>query len=215
MNTTERVIVDKAVSDKANNIMRHLKTQFKLGKVQIGKNKINTVGVFARKNLKKGEIITYYPPHYVLHFPNGKTSKGTVVYDVIQSKLLDKGKLKKNPSFPLDLELTEEVRCDYSEDIDENYSICGDPRLIDNMDFLGHMINDALIGKSSYTDYDKADEDAYNMMNPQKNNSGLAKTGKDGLIKIIALKDINKGEEILTGYGYQYWKIYNSRNTIN
>jgi hypothetical protein len=50
--------------NKANRILDD--PVIKLNKVYVGQSRLHGLGVFAKKPIKRGEIITYYPPHYIL-----------------------------------------------------------------------------------------------------------------------------------------------------
>ena len=71
------------------------------------------------------------------------------------------------------------------------------------------MINDRAKGHSSKNNHNKKDEEIYNNIFSIVNNSGSIYI--DHLcIVIVATKDIDKDEEILMPYGYNYWIENNS-----
>lgn len=87
-----------------------------LNKVYIGKSKIEGLGVFASKNIKKGEIVSMYPSDVVRiyhgdHYCEFKSDQCQVVDD--------RHAYKTNECV-----------------------IFGDPTLLDNMNLVGNMIND-------------------------------------------------------------------------
>lgn len=165
-------------------------------KVEIKESKIHGLGVFAMQDIKKGELITYYPAHYVVLYPEGRMNKGGV------KKAYLEGKTVKDHKF----ECPENAR-DYEFEINSFYSIAGDPRIYDNLTYVGHMINDGARGHSTYEKYDEKDERIYNMVVRAKCNAQHTFIA-DGLlsVKTLAMRDIKAGEEILAPYGYGYWK---------
>jgi hypothetical protein len=92
----------------------------------------------------------------------------------------------------------------YANDITNNYSICGDPELIDDMTFVGHMVNDGICGKSVFDN--TKEHNKYDRKKLEKNNAQFVLWDQtDFLVKVIALTDIRQNEEILVSYGYDYW----------
>lgn len=143
----------------------------------IGKSKIHGSGVFAKRDINKDEIITFYPVHFVAIGTNP---------DLNYKTLLDK---RKNTSV---LSLNLENFKDYSIQFNPFISIIGDPAIIhDNS--LAHMINDGSNINGT--------EEEYN--NSIDNNSFFNISDKS--IFVRANKSIKKDEEILVSYGYKYW----------
>ena len=155
-----------------------------LKKVYLKESSVHGLGVFAQKDLKAGELITIYPPHYVLYYPQGKEAD----QNNIEAYLNDTFSQAK---------ITPELYDIYSFNVNSYYSFYGDPEIRDP-DFLGHMINDGV--KST-------DPVEYNKLFLIKNNATPVDVGKFGLtLAIMAIKDIKKDEEILIPYGVEYWK---------
>lgn len=160
---------------------------------RIGKSQIHGKGLFANCDIKKGEIITYYPAHYVIIKPNG--------YKIIDGKI-------ERISIPSSISIgTEHNEC-YTFVIDENLSICGDPEDISNSDFLAHMANDGIKYKSKNSN--RTAKEIYNDLAFKRNNSAIELLDPS-CIYIRAIKDINKDEEITTPYGYQFWINENNK----
>jgi len=143
-------------------------------------------GVFATRDIKKGDIITYYPAHYI-----------------------------QITSFPLILTKPEYTKGDKPNDeylytsIKGNYSITGHPRLTDNPYMLGHIVNDPCdeVFKREDETFGKW-VGRYLLTVSMKRNSRFTELDS-GLIAITALKDIKKDEEILIAYDIQYWGMKN------
>lgn len=154
---------------------------------------IHGKGLFAACNIRQGEIITYFPAHYVITKPNGYNSvDGEFVKNVVSSLFVDGKPHSKDHVFV----------------IDEYISICGDPDIIDNSDFLAHMANDAMIVKSK--SFGEKQNEIYETLSRVKNNS-IVELSDSSCIFLRATKDIEKDEEITNPYGYNYWVKENLR----
>jgi len=163
-----------------------------LNRTYVSTSKIDGNGLFASRKIKKGEIITFYPPHYILHYKNGNHYPNCPV-NQLDSDIVKEKQLKFNESI-----------FRYRFNINSEYSICGDPRITDCPTFLGHMINDGARGHSTRKNYNHKDEEIYNKILFFVNNSYAQYVGNSYMV-IIASKDIEKDEEILMPYGYDYW----------
>lgn len=170
-------------------------------KVYIKESKIHGLGVFAKKYIKKGSLITYYPAHYAVAFVEGrKNGERSREISIIPSKTVKARKLEfKEEYLP------------YMTDINSYYSICGDPRIHDNPGFLGHMMNDCAVGHSTLDNYNPKDEKVYMIVTMHKLNA-LIKYEPNPTCTVVveAHRDIKKDEEVLTAYGYHYWTQVNS-----
>ncbi len=167
----------------------------KNNKIYIKDSNIHGKGIFAKENIKKGTIITLYPPHYVVLYPDGRISEnnGMVTKRVWKSNIVENNNLEYNDAQHIPYEFM----------IDENFSICGDRQLINDMNFVGHMSNDG-VNYSFKNDYNKKDLNLYTKLDIKKNNSKIDIID-DIYVVIITTKDINIDDEILTRYGYDYW----------
>jgi len=144
--------------------------------VYIMKSNIHGLGVFANKDFEKGETITRYPAHYI--------------YKLNQYSIFNIN-LKHNDNFK-----------DYRYDLDDNISIIGDPRFINNMSLVGHICNDGY--KHNFETNNKKNRNKYNKKAKEYNNS-IYLPSDDGIINIVSFKNIKKDEEILVAYGFNYW----------
>ncbi len=158
-----------------------------LNKVELKNSNIHGIGVFAKQNIQKFEIITLYPGDY-LHY---KSQSGFMTLSI--------------DPFVKNLPNSHDLLKDYAFTVDDKYSICGHPNFIDNMAYVGHMINDG--AKSSRPE----DEQIYLRASIAKSNSGFVSCDfSDGTyaISIVAIRNISVGEEIFIHYGYNYWTQY-------
>lgn len=156
-------------------------------RARIGESKIHGKGIFANCDIKKGEIITYYPAHFVLLKPNGYNFVDGKIQVINVTSCFSQGR---------------DVNHNYSFVINENLSICGDPESIDNPDFLAHMANDGMIVTSCL--FGQKQSDLYEKLSLVKNNS-VIEISDSSCIFLRATNDIKEGDEITTPYGYHYW----------
>lgn len=163
--------------------------------VIVKESKIHGMGVFATSLIKKGDVITYYPPHYVLFFPRG--SQGSNEISIVNCNLAVKAGISYQDLYSFS---------DYAFKLNSHYSIVGDPRLTSDSNFLGHMVNDGAKGHSTKENYDKKDHKIYDIVSLSKMNAYFEESYDDFLhVKVIAFRDIAEGEEIFAMYGYDYW----------
>jgi hypothetical protein len=163
----------------------------KFNKTYIAKSKISGNGLFASTKINKGDIITLYPPHYIGYYKEGSYAGCKV--GLLESDIVMQNKLKFDDTI-----------WKYKMNINKKYAIYGDPRIIDCPAFLGHMINDGARGHSTKENYNHKDREIYNKITPFVNNS-YYQFIENTYVVIIAYRNIEKDEEILMPYGYDYW----------
>lgn len=168
---------------------------FILNKAEVRESPIHEKGVFATKNIKKDEVITFYPGHFGYFCSDG-------------NKLGEKNVLMvKSPSILATengLDDDNGINKKYCFELNEHYCIAGHPKLIDNPTYLGHMINDGAKSHSNINNYNSKDEELYYTESLNKRNCE-AENIKDLFIIITATRDIEKDEELFMVYGYEYW----------
>lgn len=182
-----------------------LKTMF--SRTDHGLNKPNNVilkdseihgkGVFASKDIKQGELITYYPAHYVLA-------------NIEDNEVLVPGEQVKSRG----LKFNRTIKESYSAELTRYYYVCGDPRLKNKTAFLGHMCNDGATHNCMENDDDAEDE--YDKNVGRYCNAIIKKKPlmPDLSVRVVSLKNIKEGEEILVPYGFNYWKCHNILNLV-
>jgi len=155
--------------------------------VYITASKIHGDGVFAKRDFKEGEVITFYPAHYVLETKTKKDGSDKTTIVQLNSDVTD---------------INDNIRNRYTYNVFAGLSICGDPKMKQDMTFVGHIVNDGLQSKSIR--YNEKEEQIYNEVSTVKNNSCYMDV-KRMCVCIVATRDILKDEEILVSYSYKYW----------
>lgn len=153
--------------------------------LEIKKSSIHGKGVFAKNNIHPNQVVSLYPCHGIINekfkYCEGKNSGD---YDL----------LLFNPNeYKIKLTKGSEI------------FIYGNPYIQDES-YVGHLIND------SYKDvYDLKNINKYNiknclkyMLNSIKSNNCTLVPCED-YVYVKTTKYINKGEELLTHYGYHFW----------
>lgn len=156
-----------------------------LNKNFIAKSKIEGLGAFAKRNIKKGEIVSMYPSEIVQLHCSGKS------YPTCSDRVMEKYNLSDENNMD---EYINNNRNIYK--MNENYSIAGD-HFISDTNFTGHLLNDACDGT-------KENDDMYNIMSFRHQN--CIYYPYKIFILIVACKNINKNEELLVSYQTDYWK---------
>jgi len=174
-------------------------------------------GLFASRDIKRGELIAYYPMDWVADSHLCPIQDNGDPYSTEQQKwiCIQNGAIigYGNPNMPDDAErIMNENReaaggvsnrlMDYGYSFagqDGYVHIWGDPECKHkNSWFRGHIINDGAYHKGQTQDgYDKMFQEAQ-CGDANKINCRLS-------TRITADRDIKKGEEILTAYGSDYW----------
>jgi hypothetical protein len=187
----------KTLQSFTNDQIKHRKEQLMSSKLPITINKslvkqskIHGNGLFAKVNIKKGDIITFYPCDILQYYPDKNRSKdGHKVGLICSDDLATKYKSNMN-----------HYKC-YAYDINDSYSIIGFPEINDNPSYLGHICND---GARSHNEKDK---EIYMKVTLIKSNATFHVIC-DCIVAVVAVKDINIDEEILVPYTPGYWMSY-------
>jgi len=157
-------------------------------KVIVKESPIHDRGVFATRQINKGEIITFYPCHDVEH--------DDCIFTPCNEKY-------KDFDFHYDYSITlNEAGLDMNIHSDQNeYS---------NMCLVGHIVNDPC-PKDVIEYIEKSNNTYENMLRyyietNKRENSELFRIGN--FVAVVALRDIMVDEEILAKYDYLYWKTH-------
>ena len=169
-----------------------IRLPLKLNKCRVGKSIVHNNGVFATRDIKKLELITLYPADIVKPYPDGRGTKGGLVkYGIYNSNFISE---KYHVTDRDDLRL--KLLHHYDFELSPKVSIIGNPKIIDNPAYLGHMINDNC----------NNGKDAEEYSNSLQNSNVVAKPIYDAkYITVIASRDIKCGEELFLSYGFKYW----------
>ncbi len=169
---------------------------FGLDSVIAKPSKIHGTGVFAKRNIPKDELITFYPADFIEYTPNkDRHIPGchVLVYRSVR--------FEKQFGAIFNIEVRDN---DYAYRINQTYTIIGEKTFNNDPNYLGHLINDSV--KSDSTEESNK---TYITISSQKANCKFYNL-KEGLhVAIIATKDIKKGEELFIRYGVSYWDSYN------
>ncbi len=171
---------------------------FNINKCYLSDSKIHGKGVFAKKDISEESIITFYPAHYIAIINGGvKVDEANMTKIIMCNKAMEMG-----------LKYSTDINHVYGYKLNNEYKICGDPRIIDDTDYLGHMINDGARGHASRSKPNKLDKEIYNKIVVKINNASSYYVDRF-CVAIISIRDIKKGEEILMPYSYEYWEGVN------
>lgn len=191
----------KCINNKIDNVkLEYLSNilPFELNKVEVKKSKIHGYGVFAKKNILKDKLITFYPGDIIEYLPNKDRGINDHITGVFHSK-----RFVKQFGTTCDKKFRNN---DYAYDINKNYTIIGSPYFKKDSNYMGHFINDG--AKSNSTN--KSNE-IYKTITTLKANCKFYNLKEDLHIAIISTKKIKKGEELFISYGIRYWKSYNKK----
>jgi SET domain-containing protein len=170
---------------------------FAFDKVELKKSLIHGLGVFAKQNINKDEIITFYPGDFVEYTPNEDShlpNHLTILYrsQRFENKFGEVSDLKYRDN-------------DYAFEVNSFYGIIGCNHFTDDPNYLGHFINDG--AKTNSTE--KSNEIYLQISNLKRNCK--FRIIKDLHVAIVATKNINIGEELFIRYGLNYWHSFNNK----
>ena len=167
-----------------------MKTSFNdLDMVEVRKSNIHGNGVFAKVDININEIITFYPVN-ILQLYVGND----------ESILRFSKKYKEIHGIDFINEFYKINKC-YKYNCDNRNSIIGDPDIIDNNNYLGHMINDSMSHNKT-----KKSKKIYKKLSQSQSNCEFHNLGPFQLfVPVISNKNIKKDDEIFASYGIQYW----------
>ena len=132
-------------------------------------------GLFATRDIEKGEYITTYPVCWIV-VTEGEKRSYACAEEVYGESYKDK--VVEN--------YLDEICGGYSVGLFEDFTILGDPTIRKDNRLYGHMINDL-----SLTDNEGYDD--------KKRNVAFS------FLDVHAIKDIKKGEELSICYGKDFW----------
>ena len=148
-------------------------------KIELKKHQVKGYGLFAKKLIKKGEVIAFYK--VTVYYAARYKSPTNNIYTFNVYKL-DGNENKR-----------------YIGDIDNNSF----PKPINNISFLAPFANEPSEKENEVIN----SEMDYNLDENYKNRK-IVKVGDTLIYNLIALKNIKKGEEVLWYYGDEYVRDY-------
>jgi SET domain-containing protein len=170
---------------------------FELDNVLLKSSNTHGRGLFANKNINKGDLITFYPCDILEYYPNNDRYKDGHITGLFPS--IEYAKKYGNQK--------ENFLNYYCFEIDLKYAIFGHPSFDTDKNYMGHFINDGAKSNSS----EKADK-IYSIISLKKANCEFYILKGELHVAIIASKDILEGEELFIHYGIPYWNSYNKNN---
>lgn len=160
--------------------------------IEVKNSLIHGKGVFATNFIKKGSLITLYPPHIIGLTNESKMHTGCLLPDVTVEEL------------PEDYKFTSPIL---------KFTLYGIPSQYSNKRLMGHMLNDAAsigVKEKSQLFLNKF---TY-IQDSLKNNCEFFIIDSY-FVGIVSKRDILKGEELTVTYGDMYWfeKIFKLTST--
>ena len=188
-------------------------------KVALRESPIHGLGVFAKKRLGKGNIVTFYPGDAVVVHDRRRELPSTDARGTRKlNKRQDETQEEEGDAFaftPSNALLSyfdndmaactasvKKASTGFMLDVPgRNCCLLGHPSLVDSPQCLGHMLNDGL--KFDYAQ--GFDEKTYTDHARETCNCEIAIVAGDLRAVIFATKDIEADEECLVPYGVKYW----------
>jgi SET domain-containing protein len=165
--------------------------------LEVRKSKRHGLGVFTRKSVKRGTVLTVYPVHIIV---NRKTG-----YRDIQ---LDDTLIERIEAYDPQYKFLN----DYDFELGHGVSIVAHPSLRSDSSLLGHMINDpcgnVFQGYTAERLYAEGRERFVQrsvLDTVPRSNCEFRADSRKYVVTVIALRDIQAGEELLVCYGPDYW----------
>ncbi len=171
---------------------------FTLHSVIVKPSRIHGKGVFARRDIKSGELITFYPADLMEYTPDKDRNKDKHKVAVLQSERLT---TRFGNKFGSDQKNRDN---DYAFTLSDEITITGHPSFEEG-NYLGHLINDFGMCSDSARSIQM-----YNKLAPLRCNV-VYRNFYDLHIGIVASKNIPAGSELLVQYGFTYWNTYHMK----
>lgn len=154
--------------------------------VRIGPSSLHGEGVFAQRNLKRGDLITLHPCHYI-SINIGKESAW----------------VPANVKMPKMTLMLSKLLFQYSAKVEGTcLSVAADPTITASPAACAHLINDAATLETR--DFGYHEMYRYVVDSTTSQNSYFVTLGGVS-VAAVASRDIQRGEEIFTAYGAAFW----------
>lgn len=152
-------------------------------------------GVFASEDFEEGDILTFYPGD-ILTFSRHprRSTRSAKTRSIIWGAHV-----------PAELQVDKPSKwVDYEVAVSDVYTIMGHPSLLDDMAYVGHMVNDGAMPQSC-AGGDAAGESAAYIATSEK----LANAAHIDLAgchaAVVATRAVKADEELFVTYGVEYW----------
>jgi hypothetical protein len=165
-----------------------------LNSVRVGPSRVHGNGVFARRNIKKGDLITMYPTEIITSKPRSDLEK------------------RWYRSGGKNLTLTEcEMATLYLATVENTpFQIASIDPDVYSPACCGHLINDgSCLDKPDFT---RADANEYIMHSCEKQNCTFVPIAGCA-VAVVATRDIHKRNEVYTAYGISFWAQFTTPRT--
>jgi SET domain-containing protein len=174
--------------------------QCNLANVYLKESEVHGQGCFANRDIKCGELITFYPGDIIEITPN-------------KDRDVDDHKTGVYPSERLyrkygNITDKKHQNNDYAFVIDDMYMIFGEPSFNEDPNYMGHFINDKVQSDST-----KESDKIYEKISQEYANCQIHSI-ENLHVCVLACKDIKKDEELFTSYGIGYWKSHNKNKIL-
>ena len=153
-------------------------------------------GLFAAKDIQRGDLLTCYPGDILVYSPSTEAS------------ISSDDKLVWGSHVPESLRLDDdEVHSSlngYILQVTDDSAILGLPSMDNDMAYAGHFANDGAqppLGESQIASYVIASNDLSNAMHVPLEDCHMA---------TVATRDIKEGNEVLVTYGPEYWREHSA-----
>ena len=144
-------------------------------------------GLFASRDIVQGELITIFPADAIL-FRNAEMEEVSgVIYGIARTTGLGS--------------LTDDAARAYEIRISSRHSIVGDPLMVDDAAYLGHIANDG----DCLTNGDDKSRTRYSQKSADEANGVFRDIHQGCHLGLFSLRPISHGEEIFVSYGEGYW----------
>ena len=159
-----------------------------LCKVRIGPSPLHGEGVFAQCDIKRGELITVHPCHYIAITNSGGEKQAY---------------MPAQASRPPATEVLVKLLYQYAAEVyGTPFTICADPNEPAHPSACAHLINDGATLENKDFNYQQLQDYAEKSAAAQNCHfvtlAGFA-------VVAVASKDIKRGQEIFASYGFHWW----------
>lgn len=159
----------------------------------VSESQIAGNGVFARRDLEAGDIITIYPADLAYVDDNKSEEKKTLMNERLFNTYFYNQEVNATALF----ERTKNWVKEYALRLSDEIIISGCPRFTNNPSYIGHIVNDSqrITDSSQIESYEANKSETSNATFIIHNNIAF----------VVATKSIKQDEEVLAPYGTAYW----------